>query len=97
MELMRMIEKRDPIALLPKELPDPIPFTSQRDFVRKVLAQESGMRAVGPNFVEDGEETPTTIRYREHINSAGSPSEIITTAYTFTPGTELSVDGGVTH
>jgi hypothetical protein len=61
--------------------------------VRKVLAQEADMRAVGPNFVADGEETPTTLTYRDHINSEGSPSELITTSYTFTPGTELAADG----
>ena len=40
MELVKKHEKRDPMELLPEQLPAPIPFESQREFVRKVLAQE---------------------------------------------------------
>ncbi len=97
MDLMRTMEKRDPIALLPTELPDPIPFASQRDFVREVLANETQMRAVGTQFDAKGAESAETLEYREYMNSAGSPSEVVTTAYTYTPGTELAVDGEAIH
>lgn len=90
MELMRKIEKRDPIALLPKELPDPIKFASQREFIRETLAGEVQLRARGTSFVDAAQEGEASITYREQLNSAGSPSELVTTDYTFTPGTELN-------
>jgi hypothetical protein len=30
------------------------------------------------------------VRYREQLNSAGSPSELVTSSYQFAPGTELA-------
>jgi hypothetical protein len=30
-----------------------------------------------------------SVAYRKHINADGSPSELVTTDYQYTPGTEL--------
>src|SRR5690606_6395363 len=40
MELFKKHEGRDPAEILPSALPDPIPYESQRDFVRATLLQE---------------------------------------------------------
>lgn len=90
MDLMRAIEKRDPIALLPRELPDPIAFASQREFVRQTLAREVDLRSAGTQFVDGCGETAATIGYRAQLNSEGSPTELISSHYAFTPGTELA-------
>ena len=45
MELFEQIEQRDPAEVLPATLPEPIDFTSQREFVREVLANEVDLRA----------------------------------------------------
>jgi hypothetical protein len=90
MDLMRQIERRDPEALLPESLPDPIKYESQREFVREVLAKEVDLRADGTAIVALERENADSIRYREQLNSEGSPSELITTEYQFTPGTELA-------
>lgn len=90
MGLMRQIEKRDPEALLPAELPDPIKYESQRDFVRQVLANEVDLRTAGPAIVPRDQESPLSLRYRDQLNSAGSPSELVAADYQFTPGTELA-------
>jgi hypothetical protein len=88
-QLMERIEGRDPKELLPSTLPAPIAYQSQRKFVRKVLANEVDMRALGTEFTE-GEESAATIAYRRRVNAAGSPSETVAAGYRFVPGTELS-------
>ena len=89
MDLMRENGAQDPEALIPETLPSPITYESQRDFVRKVLADEAHLSARGPDVVPRDEESPATLRYRAQLSSEGSPSELITTDYQFTPGTEL--------
>jgi hypothetical protein len=76
---------------LPKELPDPIKFASQRDFVRSVLSNEIELRAIGPRIVPGSQELPDSpsVRYRTQLNSEGSPSETVSAGYQFRPGTEL--------
>jgi hypothetical protein len=94
MDLVRSIENRDPEELLPRELPDPIKFESQREFIRATLAGEVRLRANGVQFVREADESEESIRYRDQLNSQGSPSELVTASYTFTPGTELNRGAG---
>ncbi|MDB4962760.1 MAG: hypothetical protein JWP01_2759 [Myxococcales bacterium] len=89
MDLMRQIEKRDPEMLIPESLPDPIKYESQREFVRKTLANEVDLRTNGPDFVPLDQESELSMEYRAQVNTDGSPSELITSDYQFTPGTEL--------
>jgi hypothetical protein len=90
MDLMRSIERRDPEALLPKELPDPVKFESQREFVRETLAAERHLRSNGPLVVAPEQESAASIAYRAQVNSEGSPSELVSADYQYTPGTELN-------
>jgi hypothetical protein len=90
MDLMRQIERRDPEELLPATLPDPIKYESQRDFVRETLANEADLRANGTEIVPRERESARSVQYRDQLNSAGSPSELVTTDYQYTPGTELA-------
>jgi hypothetical protein len=89
-ELFKQHEKRDPAELFPGDLPEPIQFASQRDFVRQVLAQEVDLRACGTQFVDRSQESQASIDYRTHINSDGSPSETVAAGYIWAPGTELN-------
>jgi rubrerythrin len=89
-KLFERIEKRDAAELLPLKLPEPIAFKSQRDFVRQTLLGEVDLRVVGPDFNADGTESQKTLRYREQMNSRGSPSEAVTGGYRWVPGTELN-------
>ena len=89
-ELFKQHERRDIAEILPDRLPDPIPFDSQRDFVRETLLAEVDMRAIGPDYMPDGEESEETIRYRTHMNSEGSPTEAVAEGYRYNPGTELN-------
>jgi hypothetical protein len=90
MDLMRTIERRDPEALLPATLPPPVPFESQRKFIRETVANEAHLRANGTQIVPPEQESPASIAYRAQLNSEGSPSEIVATDYQYTPGTELN-------
>jgi rubrerythrin len=87
--LFEDVERRDAAEVLPDELPEPIEFASQRDFVRQVLADEVDVRADGPDFVMKDEEPASSLAYREQMNSEGSPSQVVAAGYRWAPGTEL--------
>ena len=89
LEIFRRFEKRDPAELLPESLPDPIEYKSHREFVRKVLSEEVDFRAQGKK-ISNREETSVSRRYREQMNSKGSPSESIAHGFRWRPGTELA-------
>jgi hypothetical protein len=88
-ECFRKFEKRDIAELIPDSLPEPIEYKSHREFVRKVLREEVSFRAQGKEIGKKPE-TSASRRYREQMNSNGSPSEIIAAGYKWKPGTELA-------
>jgi len=88
-DLYRQECRRDPEELLPAELPDPLAFASQRDFVQQVLSEEVNLRAVGTEFTPSGDESKATLAYRSHMNSEGSPTETVASGYRWMPGTEV--------
>lgn len=90
-ELYKQHEQRDPVELLAGgDLPEPIAFASQRDFVRQTLLQEVDLRTNGTQFVDKANESQASIDYRAHMNSEGSPSETVASGYIWMPGTELA-------
>jgi hypothetical protein len=89
-ELFKQYEQRDPAEIFPGDLPEPINFASQREFVRQTLKQEIGLRTDGTQFVDEAQESAASLDYRMYINSAGSPSEAVASGYLWVPGTELN-------
>jgi hypothetical protein len=90
LRLFKDIERRDPAEVLGGgELPARIVFRSHRDFVRKVVEEEVQLRKNGTEFVDVEEEGESSIAYREAVNADGSPSSIISSTYSWEPGTEL--------
>ena len=89
-ELFKKYERRDPAEILPGTLPDPIAYESQRNFVRQVLTEEINLRAKGPDYVDKRQEGQRSKDYRDHLNSTGSPSDMVAEQYRWQPGTELS-------
>jgi hypothetical protein len=87
--LFEKYEKRDAAEILPGVMPDPIPYQSQREFVRKTL-EEVDLRTRGTDFVSMENESDESLAYRAHINSEGSPSETVAAGYVWRPGTELN-------
>ncbi|MFO1434679.1 MAG: hypothetical protein U1F76_32115 [Candidatus Competibacteraceae bacterium] len=96
MQLFKEIERRDPAEILPSSLPEALPHSSHRDFVRQVLNQEVDLRAMGTEFIDKSRETPASasVQYRKHMNSQGSPSEAVAAGYQWQPGTELAGAAG---
>jgi hypothetical protein len=88
-ELFKKHVLRDPQEVLNGPLPEPVPFTSQRQFVRDVLAEEVDLRSKGTEYVDVSEETDASIQYRTHLNSQGSPSETVAAGYRWAPGGEI--------
>jgi rubrerythrin len=89
-KLFKKHERRDPEEIVGDKLPDPVPFESQRDFVRATLAREVNLRASGADFVDAEQEPQSSLDYRNHMNSEGSPSETVAANYVWQPGTELT-------
>lgn len=89
-ELFQRLEGRDAAEVLPEALPDPLPMESNRAFVRQVLETEVDLRANGTQFVPLANEDERSLRYRETLNSEGSPSETVAAGYHWRPGTELT-------
>ena len=90
MELFKKVENRDPAEILPAKLPEPIDYTSHREFVRETLENEVDLRADGTEFVDKADEPKRSIGYREQLNSEGSPSNAVSAGYVWMPGTELT-------
>lgn len=91
----KQFDKRDPAEIVTTDFAAPLEFRSQREFVRKVLINEVGMRTDGTRFVAKDQESPDSVVYRQLINADGSPSEAVASGYIWTPGTELSRKGTV--
>jgi rubrerythrin len=91
MDLMKKHEKRDPEEILPAELPERIPFASQREFVRETLANEVDLRADGTEIVPKEKESEASLAYRKAVNADGSPSETVSAGYRWAPGSELKL------
>lgn len=89
-ELFKKHERRDPAEIISETLPDPLPFKSNREFVRQVLNQEVDLRTHGTQFVGKAQEDPASLDYRQQINSDGSPSQTVAAGYQWSPGTELN-------
>jgi len=85
--MFKKMEGRDPAEILPAKLPDPIPFASQRDFVRDILSKEVDLRAHGTQIGK--QDSQASIDYRNGVNADGSPSETVANGYQWMPGTEL--------
>jgi hypothetical protein len=94
MELFKKHENRDPAEIIPEVLPEPIEYVSNRAFVREVLEKEVNLRANGPDFVPEEQEPEASRRYRDQLNSEGSPSQTVATGYIWSPGTELARKAG---
>jgi hypothetical protein len=88
--LFEEVEGRDAAELLGDgKLPPFIAFRSQREFVRKVVQEETQLRKRGTEFVDESQEGKSSLEYRQAVNAGGSPSETVAATYSWTPGTEL--------
>ena len=91
LQLFKDTERRDPAEVLGDGvLPKGIQYKSHREFVQQTLQREVQQRKDGTAFVDTPQEGKSSLEYREHLNSAGSPTETVAAHYHWTPGTELA-------
>jgi hypothetical protein len=91
MSLFKEIERRDPAEVLGDgRMPAFIRFESHREFLRDTVAAEAQLRKNLTQFVQEAEEGQSSLAYRQLVNAAGSPSNIVSSTYSWSPGTELS-------
>lgn len=89
--LLEESERRDAAEVLPAQMPEPIPYKSDenRRYVRETLNAEVDLRADGARFVPKDEEPQRSREWRDHLNSQGSPTQLVAAGYRWAPGTEL--------
>ena len=77
-DLFKKYEKRDPEAIIGEEIIIPCRFTSQKDYVTKILTSEVDKR-LGNNmdylYKEDLPEDWISYKVQDIVNELGSPSE----------------------
>ncbi|MBE9167494.1 hypothetical protein IQ238_08160 [Pleurocapsales cyanobacterium LEGE 06147] len=76
-EMLRKYEDKDPEAFLPKDLPEPVKFETNKEYIRQVLANQVNLTGLGTEFVPV-EQLPPDARYFEYqkiVNAGGVPSE----------------------
>jgi hypothetical protein len=91
-DLFEKTERRDAAEIINTKIDKPIRYVSQREFVRDVLRKEVGLNAMGSKFVPQQQIPPSSPsqKYRDQLNSDGSPSDIVAGGYVWVPGTELT-------
>ena len=92
-DALKHYDRRDPAEIITADFASALPFHSQREFVRKVMAAEVDLRADGARFVDKVHESALSLNYRTAVNADGSPSEAVAAGYAWVPGTELNRKG----
>lgn len=90
-ELLKKHERRDPAEIIHGAVPQLIEFKSQREFVRKTLAEEIDLRTKGSEYLDKRREGHASRDYRNQLNSEGTAAEAVSAGYQWAPGTELSL------
>ncbi|MBW7849888.1 MAG: hypothetical protein H3C38_05265 [Rhodospirillales bacterium] len=79
-ELMKKVDRADPAEMLPQELPEPVKFQANKEFVRKVLGGQITLTADGTDFVPM-DKLPADHRYSRYqsaVHGGGMvPSEAV--------------------
>jgi hypothetical protein len=79
-DLLRRFEGVEPAEILPPDLPDtPVTFEPNKDYVRRILAEQVDLRADGLAYVPL-QDLPSDHRYFDYqatVNAGGAPSETV--------------------
>ncbi len=97
-ELMKTHEKRDPAEFLPKSLPTPVVFESNKDYVRKVLADQVNLTGKLEEFVPMSQAPERYHMYQQAVNGDGFvPSEEVIDQLVKKTGSDYRVEVGGPH
>lgn len=99
-ELMRALDGDEPADMLPKELPDPITFQSNKGYVRQVLGAQCGLTAKDTNFVpmDSLDKSYRYFQYRDAVNgNEPAPTEKIIDQHRQSEGTDYRFESEGPH
>ncbi|MGP1386805.1 MAG: hypothetical protein ACTS2F_24830 [Thainema sp.] len=82
-EMMRKYENRDPEEFLPKELPEPVLFQENKDYIRQVLESQVSLTGDETQFVpvDNLSRDHRYFQYQQTVNQGGVPSEQVIEAH----------------
>lgn len=82
-DMMRKYENRDPESFLPNELPEPILFQENKDYIRQVLESQVNLTGDEMRFVpvSDLPQDHRYFQYQKTVNGDGVPSEQVIRAH----------------
>lgn len=89
-DMMRKYEKRDPEEFLPQELPEPVLFQENKDYIRQVLESQVQLTGDQTQFVsvDDLPADHRYFQYQQTVNEGGVPSEQVIQAHEQQQGRE---------
>ncbi|MFW6359776.1 MAG: hypothetical protein ACOC0N_11280 [Chroococcales cyanobacterium] len=95
-EMLRKYENRDPESFLPKELPEPIRFEENKDYIRQVLNSQVNLTGNETEFVPMNElpQDHRYFQYQDKVNGDGVPSEQVIEAHMREKGTDYRLETG---
>src|SRR5690606_37369459 len=92
-DLMRRHDGRDPEAMLPHELPEPVTFEPNKEYIREVLATQIDYTTLGTGIVQEAHERFEAMQ--ERINAERPSTETVIEEHRHKFGDEyrLEVEG----
>jgi hypothetical protein len=70
-DLMRTNDEREPESILPAELPEPVMFEPNKEYLRELLATQIDLTTLGTGYVREAHER--FVRMQEKVNGAEPP------------------------
>ncbi|RJQ58191.1 MAG: hypothetical protein C4530_11040 [Desulfobacteraceae bacterium] len=89
-DLMKQKGRKDPEEMLPKEMPPPLKFESNIEYVREIMAEQTDFNAKETEFIP-GDRMPKDSNYEKYqkaVNAGGVPSEQVIDAHVKEKGKE---------
>ena len=90
-DLMRRLDGRDPQEILPRELPEPLLFEPNRDFIRHLLATQLDLTTLGAGYVREAHERFEKMQQQIH-GGAEPPSEQVIQTHREQYGREYRIE-----
>jgi hypothetical protein len=94
-DLMRRYDGREPEEILPASLPDPVLFEPNKEYVRRVLAEQIDLNSLGTGYVAEAHQRFQ--QRQQELNSDGVPSEQVIEEHVERFGTDYRIETDGEH
>jgi hypothetical protein len=97
-ELLKSHGKQDPAQLLPDKMPEPlVTFESNRDYVRKIEAEQVDWTTNGVDIVKPDNKPQTYQEHQGRVNADGAPSQDVITRHIDQKGQDYRLESKGEH